>query len=112
MKVQVVKDVWGVEIWPMDIELVYTVVSKLFPRQDVRGDIVEEEPETDIEKHPCWTNAKWNWGRNKPLFTAKQVSKYFPVLMNNNSVGTRFILDLDVSPIAGIYYSEHPNGEY
>jgi len=97
MEVQVVKDVWGVEIWPVDVKLVYIVVSKTFPRRNMLGKIVDEEPETDIEKHPCWTNAKWNWGRNKPIFTAKEVSKYFPDLLSDERVGTNGIMKISVA---------------
>tara|TARA_R110000823_G_scaffold272041_2_gene391397 strand:+ start:2812 stop:3102 length:291 start_codon:yes stop_codon:yes gene_type:complete len=96
MKVQVVKDVWGVEIWPIDVKLVY-VTPSWFPRYDLRKrHIVDTPPETEIGKEPYWTNKKWNWGRNKPLVTSKECAKSHPNLLSSSGNGARKILDIDL----------------
>lgn len=99
MKVQVVKDAWGVEVWPMNVELVYIMPTWgfLWERHAWRKRrIIDIEPETDIGKKPYWTNRKWNWGRNKPLLTAKECAKLHPDLMGRAGVGTIKILDLTI----------------
>ena len=96
MKVQVVKDVWGVEVWPLNVELVY-VQPKSFPRYDARKrKIIDMLPETDIGKEPYWTNRRWNWGRNKPILTTKQCAKDYPELLSSMPAGTLDVIDLDI----------------
>jgi hypothetical protein len=96
MKVQIVKDVWGVEVWPIDVELVY-VKPTSFPRYDIRKrKIVDAAPETDIGKEPYWTNRRWNWGRDKPLITAKECAKAHPDLLADEDAGTIKILDIEL----------------
>ena len=94
MRVQVTRDSWGICVWHMWVDLVYT--KPTFRNLTRHGIPVAEQEGTK-----CWLPKRTSLFRREKVFSDRQTTKYFPELRDKFGAGEKRITDLVISVTSG-----------